>query len=108
MDIDDGLSELRGRRDLRLIQANALPDAERALARSAVEAIVVSSGVPDAWVNKLLQIREGLPRRPVVLAIRAGTDKPASWSTQGVGILSAPLLPDVLRRSLDVVLGLSW
>ena len=57
----------------------------------------------DLLLARIAAVRPGTP----VLAIRGRkAAEPAAWKARGVGVLRMPLLPGVLGRSVDVVLGM--
>jgi hypothetical protein len=105
---DDLLAELVGRPHLHILRvvtveaaAVALRDVEVALALICPETGVASV---YALLDEIDRWRPGIP----VLAVRArlGEDG-AAWKARGVGILRAPLMPQVLSRTVDVALGLA-
>lgn len=105
---DDLFADLSGREDLLVLRAANAAAAVRALRDLPVAVVVVSPETPRDEVEALLSgIHRARPGTPV-LALRSRRDEePPSWRERGVGILRMPLLPGVLSRSVDVVLGMT-
>ncbi len=105
---DELFADLDGREDLCLLRVATVAAAERAIQEMPVALLVACPETPaaslDAAVATLEKARPGTP----VLALRARrAPEPAAWKARGVAVLRLPLLPGVLSRSIDVVLGMS-
>ena len=105
---DDLFADLDGREDLCLLRVDTAAAAARAIEEMPVALLVACPETPvaaiDTAVAKLERARPGTP----VLALRARrAPEPAGWKARGVAVLRLPLLPGVLSRSIDVVLGMS-
>jgi len=105
---DELFADLDGREDLWLLRVATPAAAARAIEEVPVAMLVACPETPaaaiDAVVASLERSRPGTP----VLALRARrAPEPAAWKARGVAVLRLPLLPGVLSRSIDVVLGMS-
>jgi hypothetical protein len=105
---DDLFADLDGRDDLCLLRVATAQAAARAIEEMPVALLVACPETPiasiDSAVESLGRARPGTP----VLALRARrAPEPAAWRARGVAVLRLPLLPGVLSRSIDVVLGMS-
>ncbi len=105
---DDLFADLDGREDLCLLRVATPAAAARAIEERPVALLVACPDTPvasiDAVVATLERKRPGTP----VLALRARqAPEPGAWKSRGVAVLRLPLLPGVLSRSIDVVLGMS-
>lgn len=104
---DELFEELHRRSDFLVLYAADAAEAERLLGNQEVCALIVAPEVPAAGVSELLATKERLqPGLPLLVIRRRQAEEPAHWAQQGVGILRCPLLPEVLGRTLEVVLGL--
>ena len=103
---DDLLAPLVRRSDLCVLRVASMQAAEMALRDVAVSLVLVCPETETRSVTALLdrtdKLRPGIP----VLALRPRGGHPPDWKGRAVGILHCPLLPDVLNRTVDVVLGL--
>ncbi len=100
-------ADLDGREDLCLLRVATAQAAARAIEEMPVALLVACPETPassvDAVVAALERARPGTP----VIALRARqAPEPAAWKARGVAVLRLPLLPGVLSRSIDVVLGM--
>jgi len=105
---EDLFADLDGRDDLCLLRVATPAAAARAIEEMPVALLVACPETTvaslDAVVASLERRRPGAP----VLALRARqAPEPAAWRARGVAVLRLPLLPGVLSRSIDVVLGMS-
>jgi hypothetical protein len=105
---DELFADLDRREDLWLLRVATPAAAARAIQQVPVALLVACPETPaasiDAAVASLERARPGTP----VLALRARqAPEPAAWRARGVAVLRLPLLPGVLSRSVDVVLGMS-
>ncbi|HET8542424.1 MAG TPA: hypothetical protein VFL83_21300 [Anaeromyxobacter sp.] len=105
---DELFADLDRREDLCLLRVATAAAAARAIEEMPVALLVACPETPaaaiDAALASLERARPGTP----VLALRARrAPEPASWKARGVAVLRLPLLPGVLSRSVDVVLGMS-
>ncbi len=104
---DELFADLSRREDLCLLRV-ATPAAATVAVREVPVALLIAGpdlAAPglDAVMAQLDAIRPHTP----VLALRARrAEEPAGWAARGVGVLRLPLLPGVLSRSVDVVLGM--
>jgi DNA-binding response OmpR family regulator len=101
------LAELEARDDFQLVRAADGDLAETLLRDSPVSLVLACPETPVPEIERLVaavrRSRRGIP----VLAIRnASSGEAYRWAELGVGVLRAPLLPDALARSVEVVLGL--
>jgi hypothetical protein len=72
-----------------------------------VSLVLACPEAPVPEIERLVAAVERSKRGIPVLAIRNARSGDADrWSQLGVGVLRAPLLPDALARSVEVVLGL--
>jgi hypothetical protein len=104
---DELFADLSRREDLTLLRVPNASAASVALGEMPVALVVACPEVEAATVDLLLAriaaVRPGTP----VLAIRGRkAAEPSAWKARGVGVLRMPLLPGVLGRSVDVVLGM--
>ena len=103
---DDLLAELVRRRDLHLLRVVTVEAAAVALRDLGVSLVLVCPETAvqtiDALLAQIDRLRPGVP----VLAVRErqGEESPA-WRSRAVGVLRAPLSPEVLSRTVDVALG---
>ena len=105
---DDLFADLDGREDLCLLRVATAAAAARAIEEMPVALLVACPETPAASIDSAVATLER--RRPgtPVLALRARqAPEPAAWKARGVAVLRLPLLPGVLSRSIDVVLGMS-
>jgi hypothetical protein len=105
---DELFADVDRRDDLCLLRVATPAAAARAIEEMPVALLVACPETPagaiDAVVSSLERARPGTP----VLALRARqAAEPAGWKARGVAVLRLPLLPGVLSRSIDVVLGMS-
>ena len=105
---DDLFADLDGREDLCLLRVATAAAAARAIEEMPVALLVACPETPAAAsegaAEALERARPGTP----VLALRARrAPEPAGWKARGVAVLRLPLLPGVLSRTVDVVLGMS-
>ena len=106
-DTDELLADLSRREDLCLLRVATAAAAALPIRELPVALVVACPEIPapaiDAVLSALGEARPGTP----VLAIRSRrAEEPSSWRDRGVGVLRMPLLPGVLSRSIDVVLGM--
>lgn len=104
---DELFADVDRRDDLCLLRVATPAAASRAIEEMPVALLVACPETPaasiDAVVSSLERSRPGTP----VLALRARqASEPAGWKARGVAVLRLPLLPGVLSRSIDVVLGM--
>lgn len=104
---DDLLADLLRRRDLHVLRVATVEAAGVALRNLEVTLVVVCAQTSVDTIEALLAeidvLRPGIP----VLAVRERQgDESAGWRGRAVAVLRAPLLPQVLSRSVDVALGL--
>lgn len=104
---EDLLADLSQREDLCLLRVATPAAANRALDEMPVALVIACHETATAAIESVLahlrQARAGTP----VLAIRTRqAQEPAAWSERNVAVLRMPLLPGVLSRSVDVVLGM--
>lgn len=104
---DELFADLDRREDLCLLRVATPAAATRAIQEMPVALVVACPETPaaavDAAAASLARARPGTP----VLALRARrAPEPSGWRARGVAVLRLPLLPGVLSRSIDVVLGM--
>ena len=104
---DDIFADLSQREDLCLLRVATPAAANRTVAEMPVALVIAcpetAAAAIESVVAHLDQVRRGTP----VLAIRPRqAQAPSAWSAQNVAVLRMPLLPGVLSRSVDVVLGM--
>ena len=105
---DDLLQTLVDRTDLCLLRVTNLNAAELALRDVAVSLVLVCPETDPEAVTAILDRTEELrPGTPVLAFQPASGDPPLAWRGRIIGVLRAPILPDVLSRTVDVALGLS-
>jgi DNA-binding NtrC family response regulator len=103
----DVFQELMARKDFLIHFAATTAEAEKALREREVSVLIASEEVSTAWVSELLNAMERIrPGLPLLVIRRRQAEEPPSWTERGVGVLRCPLLPEVLGRSVDIVLGL--
>ncbi len=104
---EDLFADLSQREDLCLLRVATASAANRAIDEMPVSLVIACPEVPVATIDTVLShLRQVRPRTPV-LAVRARqAAEPAGWSERNVAVLRMPLLPGVLSRSVDVVLGM--
>jgi len=104
---DDLFAELSRRADLTLLRVATAAAASLALRELPVSLVVACPATATAEIEAVLSLRDAARPGTPVLAIRARQEPtPAAWTSRGVAVLRMPLLPDVLSRSVDVVLGM--
>lgn len=105
---DELLEPLVERPDLILLRVANLDAAELALRDVAIQLVIVCPETAPELVTALVETADRIrPKTPVlVLRFRSGATLSA-WKGRGIGVLRAPILPDVLSRSVDVALGLT-
>jgi hypothetical protein len=106
-EIDDLLVGLLKRRDVCLLRVATMDAASLALRDLAVRIVIICPetdvGAVTALLDEVDRRRPGTP----VLAVRARqSGSSPAWKARTIGILRYPLLPEVLSRTVDVVLGL--
>jgi hypothetical protein len=105
---DDLLGTLVDRTDLCLLRVTNLHAAELALRDVAVSLVLVCpETAPDAVTAILASTEELRPGTPVLAFQPNSGDPPPAWRGRIIGVLRAPILPEVLSRTVDVALGLS-
>jgi DNA-binding NtrC family response regulator len=105
---DDLLAHLLQRRDLHLLRVANVDAAVVALRDLVVSIVIICAATPTDAIEALLGqidlLRPGIP----VLAVREHqSEEQSAWRAREVGILRAPVLPEVLSRTVDVALGLA-
>lgn len=104
---DDLFAELSGRADLTLLRVATAAAATVAIQDLPVALVVVCPDTEPAEIDRVLAHRDAVRPGTPVLALRARqADEPGDWKGRGVAVLRMPLLPDVLSRSVDLVLGM--
>jgi hypothetical protein len=104
---DDLFAELSRRADLTLLRVATAAAASLAIRELPVALVVACPDTATAEIESVLSYRDAVRPGTPVLAIRARQEStPGAWSGRGVAVLRMPLLPDVLSRSVDVVLGM--
>jgi hypothetical protein len=105
---DELFAGLALREDLCLVRVATAAAASRTVEEMPVALVVACPETPASAVDQVLATVTRARRGTPVLAIRARqATEPAGWSRSGVAVLRMPLLPDVLSRSIDVVLGMN-
>ena len=105
---DDLFADLDGREDLCLLRVATAAAAARAIEEMPVALLVACPDTTAASIDSAVQTLERVRPGTPVLALRARrAPEPAAWKARGVAVLRLPLLPGVLSRSIDVVLGMS-
>ncbi len=104
---DDLFADLSQREDLCLLRVATPAAANRTIAEMPVALVIACPETATPAIESVLahldQLRPGTP----VLAIRTRqAQEPAAWSQRNLAVLRIPLLPGVLSRSVDVVLGM--
>ena len=104
---DELFADLARREDVCLLRVATPSAASVAVREVPVALFIAGPELPaaslDAVLAQLDAIRPGTP----ALAIRARqSEEPPAWAARNVGVLRLPLLPGVLSRSVDVVLGM--
>jgi hypothetical protein len=104
---DDLFAELSRRTDLTLLRVATAAAATLAIRELPVSLVVACPDTGTAEIESVLSLRDAVRPGTPVLAIRARQEStPSAWSARGVAVLRMPLLPDVLSRSVDVILGM--
>lgn len=105
---DELFADLSQREDLCLLRAATAAAANHAISEMPVALVIACPEMPAAAIESVL-VHVGLARPGTpLLAIRTRqAQEPAGWPERGVAVLRVPLLPGVLSRSVDVVLGMS-
>jgi hypothetical protein len=106
-EIDESLASLDVRSDLCLLRVATLQAAQLALRDLRVDLVIVCDKTEDQTIVALLsEIEAKRPGIPVlaVRAKQAGGAPP--WRKTSVAVVPAPVMPDVLSRTVDVALRL--
>jgi hypothetical protein len=104
---DDLFSELSQREDLCLLRVATAAAANRTMQEMPVALVIACPETAAAAIDSVLAHLDAAAPGTPVLAIRARqAQEPPGWSGRGVAVLRMPLLPGVLSRSIDVVLGM--
>jgi hypothetical protein len=104
---DDLLDPLVKRTDICLLRVTGMNAAEIALRDVAVKLVLICPDTPTTSVTTILDKTDELRPGTPVLALRPrSSEHPPAWKGRTVGVLHCPLLPDVLSRTVDVVLGM--
>jgi hypothetical protein len=104
---DDLFADLSRREDLCLLRVATPAAASVAVREVPVAVFIAGPELPATALDAVLAQLDAIRPHTPVLAIRSRrADEPPAWAERGVGVLRLPLLPGVLSRSVDVVLGL--
>ncbi len=99
--------DLSRREDLCLIRVANATAANRTIEEMPVSLVIACPEVPASAIDALLAgVRRARPGTPVLAVRTRRAQEPPAWSEAGVAVLRQPLLPGVLSRSIDVVLGM--
>jgi len=102
------LAELKARGEFHILRAADAGRAEALLRESPVALALACAEAPVPEIERLVAAVQRTGRSIPVLAIRsARSADPDRCAQLGVAVLRAPLLPDALLRSVEVVLGLT-
>ncbi len=104
---DDLFADLSQREDLCLLRVATAAAANRTVSEMPVALVVACPEMPPAAIDSVLaHLCEARPGTPVLAIRTRQAQEPSAWSERGVAVLRIPLLPGVLSRSVDVVLGM--
>lgn len=104
---DDVFAELSRRADVTLLRVATAAAASVAIRELPVALVVACPDTAASEIESVLSFRDAVRPGTPVLAVRGRQEStPGGWSARGVAVLRMPLLPDVLSRSVDVVLGM--
>ena len=105
---DAVLADLQGRGQFQILRAADAGRAETLLRESPVSLALACAEAAVRDIERLVAAVRRSGRAIPVLAIRsARSADPDRCAELGVAVLRAPLLPDALARSVEVVLGLT-
>jgi hypothetical protein len=101
------VADLARREDLCLLRVATAAAANHTIQEMPVALVIACPATPvqaiDAVLAQIAARRRGTP----VIAVRhRKSPERAAWVAQGVAVLRMPLVPGVLSRSVDVVLGM--
>ncbi len=104
---DELFADLSCREDLCLLRVATPAAAGVAVREIPVAVFIAGPELPAAALDPVIAQLDAIRPNTPVLAIRARqAEEPAAWAARSVGVLRLPLLPGVLSRSVDVVLGM--
>ncbi len=104
---DELFADLSQREDLCLLRVANAAAAGITIREMPVALVIACPEIPAAAIESVLGELRGDRAGTPVIAIRSrGAAEPPGWRDRGVGVLRMPLLPGVLARSVDVVLGM--
>jgi hypothetical protein len=104
---DELFADLSQREDLCLLRVSNAAAAGITIREMPVALVIACPEIPAAAIESVLAELRGVRAGTPVLAIRSrGAAEPPGWRDRGVGVLRMPLLPGVLAKSVDVVLGM--
>ena len=107
LESDAMLADLQARGEFQILRAASAERAEEMLRESHVALALACAEAPVPEIERLVAAVQRTGRSIPVLAIRpARSTDPDRCARLGVAVLRAPLLPDALARSVEVVLGL--
>lgn len=101
-------ADLGGREDLCVLRVATAAAATRAIEEMPVRLLVACPETPPAAIDAAVAaIARARPGTPAIALRERRAPEPAGWRARGVAVLRLPLLPGVLARAIDVVLGMS-
>jgi hypothetical protein len=104
---DELFADLSRREDVCLLRVATPAAASVAVREVPVALFIAGPDLPAAALDAVMVQLDAIRPHTPVLAIRARrAEEPAAWAARSVGVLRLPLLPGVLSRSVDVVLGM--
>ncbi len=104
---DELFADLSRREDLCLLRVATPAAATVAVREVPVALLIAGPDLAAAGLDAVMAQLDAIRPHTPVLALRARrAEEPAGWAARGVGVLRLPLLPGVLSRSVDVVLGM--
>jgi hypothetical protein len=104
---DEMLADLERRPDLCVLRVASIAGARFALEEVPVDLVLVCPTTDKAAFSAVLETaRELRPRTPVLVVSSEPAPPPTEERSATLGLLRAPVLPDVLNRTVDVALGL--
>lgn len=101
------LADLSAREDLCLLRVATAAAANHTIQEMPVALVIACAATPAQAIDAVLaHVEARRPGTPVIAIRDRKSPERAAWAAHGVAVLRMPLVPGVLSRSVDVVLGM--